>query len=685
MRPCTLRNVLFATAVALLGTPLAAHGGVYRGPGDVVPPTPGGPPHPRGSGPSPGRPTGRPVGPSQPIPVPPPTGGVPRPSCGGNPPRPGSSGRRGSPLADDLTDWTFWWEFNKHGFLGLRRAVHGGGPITGCDDPWMGPGLRHGQRDHLEPTRGQIRNDVLPALKRALDTTEQRDIVSSCMIAMARIGVDHPDFRLHDVFARRLTRDNQEVRETAALALGIAGIDTTETVDLLADLALDAARARKIHGRHVNARTRAFALYGLGLLAHGSNDLAIKERAFATMATVLNDDRVRDRNLKVAAIVGTGLLAFDRDDAAAAPRLDAAVHALLHYYERDLGAGERLIQAHCPTAIVKLIGREHARSDEFRQRFAAELAGENRRRRSHDLARSCALALGQLCEPFEDRFSRDAGYSELLMSAFEEHKDAQTRYFALLALGQIGGTRNRKFLLRVLHTGHKALERPWAALALGVDAWQRHVDCEAHGQDCAPDRLLGDALLTELKQARHPKLVGALGIALGLAGHRDAAPTMQFRLQREPQKQEQAGYLSLGLALMNERRAVGTIQTVMDAATRRTRLFVQAAIALGVLGDKSAADRLHERLRDQGQNLATLAAVAGALGKIGDRRSIAPLQRILADSARGDLARAFAAVALGAVADRAEFPWHAAISANINYRAAVETLTNGHSGVLDIL
>ncbi|MCK5943170.1 MAG: hypothetical protein KAI24_14415, partial [Planctomycetes bacterium] len=74
-----------------------------------------------------------------------------------------------------------------------------------------------------------------------------------------------------------------------------------------------------------------------------------------------------------------------------------------------------------------------------------------------------------------------------------------------------------------------------------------------------------------------------------------------------------------------------------------------------------------------------------ALGQIGDRRSVAPLKRALFDEGRGDLQRAFAAVALGAVADRAKLPWHSKISTNINYRAAVETLTNQVSGVLDLL
>lgn len=39
----------------------------------------------------------------------------------------------------------------------------------------------------------------------------------------------------------------------------------------------------------------------------------------------------------------------------------------------------------------------------------------------------------------------------------------------------------------------------------------------------------------------------------------------------------------------------------------------------------------------------------------------------------------------GAVADRIRLPWQAGIRTGINFRAAIETLTNQQSGLLDIL
>jgi HEAT repeat protein len=347
--------------------------------------------------------------------------------------------------------------------------------------------------------------------------------------------------------------------------------------------------------------------------------------------------------------------------------------------------GLQLVQSHCPTAIMKLIGRDHARSEDFRQRFAAELKGKKKDRRGNDLSRSAVLALGQMCEPYDNKTSVGASYSKLLMATYNTHKDGQTRYFSLLSLGQIGGKENRRFLLRILENGNKQLERPWAALALGVQAFAKYKALAAEGTSVDPDEIVGVALLEQLKDAKSPELIGALGVALGLTRFIDAAPEMQKRMVGDMQKPEQAGYLCLGLALMRDQGSREVIQKTMAASSRRTTLFVQSAIALGVLGDKTAAEELHKKLGEEGANLATLAAIAEALGQIGDRRSIAPLKEALFDEDRGNMQRAFAAVSLGAVADRAMLPWHSKVSKNINYRAAVETLTNQQSGILDIL
>lgn len=684
MRAHSLAALFGACAFVLFDDRASAHGGMYRGPADTVPPAPvnGG----RGGGPS-GPTTGGPSGPSAPGPSGPTTGGPRGPSTGGG--GGGGGGARGPrtggiELEPDLSTWHYWWEFNKDSYLQLKDAVHRSGPSSNRREIYLGFGSV--EVDTQKPTRNQISNDVLPALARALESTDNRDITSSCLIALAKIGENHADFRLIDLLRQRLRRPDQEIRETAALAIGIAGRVDHGALDLLVGLALDDANGRAAAGGEVDTRSRAFATYGLGLVAHEHTNLAIKRAAFAAARTMLADERIGSRDLKVAAIHAIGLLNVGAASAADAALQDEALQCLVAFYERPLGAGSKLIQAHCPTAIARLLRADTTAAEPFKLRFANDLQGKNPNHRDNaDIARSCAQALGQLCEPFTGDDSKDAPYSRLLAETYARHKDAQTRWFAALALGQIGGGQNRTALLLALRHGSKATERPWCALALGVLSHDHYADRASRDEEYLQDREIGRALAEELDRATDPGLVSALAIALGLNRHLDAAPAMAARMGDEVHKEDQAGYLCLGLGLMHDVKAVAAINEAMKKASRLPALLERSAIALGLLGDKTAAQTLLQRLATQENNLATFAAFATALGQIGDRRSIDPLKNLLFDEQRGNLVRAFAAVALGGIADRATLPWYAKIAANVNYRANVETLTNQNSGILDLL
>ncbi|MEC7724343.1 MAG: hypothetical protein VYD05_02435, partial [Planctomycetota bacterium] len=326
----------FALACLLFGNDLLAHGGQYRGPADVVPPGGRGGQPARPTGPMTGPRAGTPTTPTAPPPAGPRTG---RTGPTAQPPGPARGPVRtgGIQLTADLTAWTFWWEFNKHDFIGLRDAVHRSGSTTGYEGFWKGRGTASNTGNLLEPTADQVQNDILPTLKKAIDATEQRDIVSSCLIAMAKIGRDHAEFTLDDVFRPRLARDNQEIRETAALAYGIAAVKQGEGLQTLCDIAFDNDRGRALRGGKVSVRTRSFALYGVGLYAGEHTDAALKRQALTALRAALQDDTLSNRNLKVAAIHGIGLLALDEADAEQAVLRDEAVDALLDYYERRLG------------------------------------------------------------------------------------------------------------------------------------------------------------------------------------------------------------------------------------------------------------------------------------------------------------------------------------------------------------
>tara|TARA_R110002094_G_scaffold104568_1_gene103891 strand:+ start:2472 stop:3179 length:708 start_codon:yes stop_codon:yes gene_type:complete len=223
--------------VALLAASLNAHGGQYRGPGDVVPPGGGGRTG-RPSGPTTGGPagptTGGPAGPSAPAPAGPATGGPPGP--GGNAPGGPSTGGRGTRIGSDLTRWAFWWEFNKDPFIRLKEAIQEGRPETGSDEFYLGSTRKKVTARHI-PTK-EDKLDILATLRRVLQSTNNKDIISACMIAMAKVGMDHPNFKLKDVFKPYLKSKNQEIRETAAISLGIAAQTESDELDILIALAL---------------------------------------------------------------------------------------------------------------------------------------------------------------------------------------------------------------------------------------------------------------------------------------------------------------------------------------------------------------------------------------------------------------------------------------------------------------
>jgi HEAT repeat protein len=591
---------------------------------------------------------------------------------------PGSSSttpRGGAPLLADVTRWKFWWEFNKDRFIGLKEAVHGNGTFSGSDDFYMGLGQTLNAVTTLAPTVEQIKRQILPALKQTLDGTKNRDIVGAVMVAMAKIGRDHPDFDILEIMAARLNSGDQEIRETAALSMGISqmigGVDR-----YLIDLVADSPTGRKLVGRgEVDYRTRSFAAYGLGLVAWATSDADLKLRCFSVLKSVLEDDSIISRDVRVAAINGLSLLASDGGSGGKEGELFRnCLTALETYYLKPLGAGEQLIQAHVLPAIAKLVTRDGpaAAVRRYQELFRGELEG--RGRKSNDFQRSAALALGVLCAP------ADTACSKALLEYYRNGRDHQARFFSLIALAQIGGDDNRNALLTAFARGNKGVEKPWGALALGVYA---HAASERGREDVDP--LVGRTLQRALVDNRNPDLLAALSIGLGLSKYTEAADDLRDLLIKHRSQDELAGYLCIGLALMGDGRSREDITDIVQGSVRRPELLRQAAVALGKLGDKRAGILLGDMLRDGSQNLARLSAIASALGFIGDSMSVTPLLGILSDESLTDLTRAFAAVALGGVADKESLPWNAKIGANLNYRASVETLFDGASGILDIL
>jgi len=674
-----------------------AHGGTYRGPGDTVPAGGGGgggggsgPSTPSPSGPS----TGSPSGPTSPTPNGP---GASTGTPGGRPAGPSTGGGATGP---DLTGWEFWWNFNKDQYLNLKAAIYSG-VVSGSDTYFLGQGDNTGAKNALKPSQTDIREKLVPGLKNALEKERQNDIVTGSLIALAKAGdVKGEDGKseFEEIMKKWLPDASQEIAETAAVSLGILANDSS--VAVLKDLAGDSEAGRKLVGTNeVKFRTRAFATYGLGLIGARTSSNQVRIEIVDFLVELLNKPETSTRDVKVAAVISLGITpvdwsssdGLDKRDGASNSR-QAEVEYLRKFFETE--SNHYMIRAQVPAAMARLLTKEKELPAEAKPMVETAVkmlvAGIGEHSKEKDEVRqSCALALGQLCDLDND--AHDKAAREALMNV-EKRGQQQERYFSLIALGQIGGhpgrgegaekTVNdvRGYLVNKLDKGATGA-RPWAAMAVGV--MEREL-LDLGSSTLPPNGEAKAALRNALKECASVDIMGAYGVAIGIAKDTEAISLLREKMEKFADNSSR-GYMALGLGLVGATDAKGDIQAIVKDAKYKPELLRQAAIALGLLGDKSLVPDLIEMLRDA-KSLASQAAVASALGFIGDSRSIDPLVKLLENKEITATARGFAAVALGIVADKEQFPWNSKISTNINYRANTSTLTTPEgAGLLDIL
>ena len=644
LRAMTRRFPHLLLAVLLGAAGVAAHGGQYRGPRRPLParvplvPLPGG---------------GGPTTPRTPSTAP-------------------TTGARD--LQPDARTWQTWWEFNKQPYL--RSRVRGERkPLTGSDDFYLGQRQPRAIVDVLAVTADDRSNRIVPALHRLIEAERNRDVQSACLIALGKLGVDGPGIDLDAVISSRIRRGDQEVRESAVLALGIAG--RRRSFDVLSSLLRDDRAGRRLADRsRVRKRTRAFAAYGLGLLARRIGDPGLSQQVRDLLWTTLQDKEPKDRDLRTAIVNALGVLRRDPTRSADKRLAWQTVDQMLSWFAEDRGATDEHVTAHAAVAIGRLLGRGSSRvHQQCKERFAELLASRNNRRGA-PILQSCAIGLGMLAEPAEQS-PDDEAFSEVLRAYWRKGSDQTTRQLAVMALGRIGGRQNRDWLLRAYARANKGSERPWLALSLGILS----APAAAAGR---ADTAVGELLLRDLVAAQTGDLRAALAVGVGLSGYRDAVPRMLALLRENEGNPRTAGYLCIGLGLLRDRLATPTLTEIMQRSRRRPFLLQQCAVALGCLGDRNANDLLLEMFGDS-DSLAVLSAIASAIGRIGDRRAIDKLVVLSADRELTKLARAFVAAALGGVGDKDPLPWNVPLSIDCNYATGIDTLTNGATGVLDIL
>ena len=666
-----LAGAALCAGLAALAPLSTGHGGVYRGPGSTFPP--GGP----GSG------------------------------SGGGPAGPGLSGG-GADYAGDLDSWARWWGFNRDPYLDLKAAIWGAEALTGSDDFFLGRGETRLPGQGRRPSDGELQDGVVPLLLELLRRETSADIRTAALVALAKIGgglADASGPRIEDTIAGFLGDSNQDVAETAAVALGILG--RTNSVFLLANLLGDTASGREaVSAASVDYRTRAFAAFGLGLIGQQSAREDVRRFVVGKLVQALEVDATATEDVQVACVVALGLvpLALENESARAS---DSALHAstsrqgqwtylqgLFEDRERDA-----LVRAHVPVSLARLFGASDplggapsagpddvpaewkARAVEAWVRALAPFSKER-----DEVRGGCVIALGLVGDDDEDEV--DVAVRAALARA-AEGGPSQARRLALIALGRAASRPGsgpspgachadvREQLLEALARQTTTM-RPWVGLGLAL--FERGV--RAAGAAPSADAL--GALREALRAALSPEEVGGLEIAVGLAGDLEAKAVLLEKIEQLKQDDVQ-GFAAVALGLLGARESTEALRKLVSSSRYRPALLRDAAIGLGLLGDRAIAEDLVGMLREA-KSLSSQAAITSALGFIGDRRALAPLIDLVRDGELVDTARAFGVVALGIIGDRHAYPWNTLLAADLNYAATTATLSNGAgTGVLDIL
>lgn len=622
----------------------APHGGTYRGPGSTVPPGGGG------------------GGPSTPI----------------------------GPGGASTTDWSVWWSFNRDPYLQLKQAIRAGVGETGDDDFFLGFGQTRAPSSS-DPTESQLRERVVPALLTGLDGTKNQDLITASLMALAKIGLDPSEGpALPEVLESYLSHGNQEVAETAAVALGLLGRETSALS--LAALLNDDERGRQlVERKEVPYRTRSFAAYGLGLLGSRSEREDVRSFAVFHLAAALESDDTPTRDLGTACVLSYGLVPLEPsgnwptpDDGPARPNgsRESQIIWLLQWFSETRASDA--LRLHAPVALSRLC----AGTDEPARRAVSSAlltVLANHGRESRDVQRATVIALGRLGD--DDNDDIDGRIRDKLRKLFSS-KDAMTRDLARVALARVATRPGQgpeagaalapvqSWFLKDLVAG-KSTSRPWTVFSLGVLAHRRIQS----GRD-VPSAVTS-SLRQTLSRTRSPRDVGALCIALGLARDAEAQELLSERALGGADDSVRA-QAAIALGLIGARGEAEALREVVLNSIAKPLVVREFATALALLGDRSVLPVLVAALREA-RTLPSQSALAFAIGRVGDTRAVDPLLALLGDEGAPEATRAFAAAALGVVGHADDLPWNSRLAVDLYYGLPPGTLTDGARGVLDLL
>jgi len=581
--PHLLLPTILSAAIACLSL-ARAHGGVYRGPDDLVP---------------------------RPVQAPP-------PDLPGLPPK-SLSGVR---IGPDLTRWQYWWEFHKEFFLRRgSRTAEAARPASGS------AGLD-----------AKDRKRILDRLHKALAAANTGPKVrAASLIALAKVAGKAAPL---PTFLAFVADPDQETSETAVIAMGIAGLDQAAT-DLLA-LAADDTRGRSLSGRKVvYFRTRAFACLALGLIARQSQDMAMQGRILTAMEALASRRQTTAVDIRTAALTAIRLLHFDRSQGGK-QLLTQATDYLRAFIDKDKELGR--VQAHAVTAWATLVQRNGTKREEIERRLIQLI---DRRRTSVYIQQSAILGLGLLADPQDTgvsealrryrRKGKDRQARHLVSISLGRIGGAKNKSFLA-----------QPFLDSAFENSIPRLEIPWRALGLAILEENARRSDPTHRPDIElakgihqrfrrsqnPNVVAGLSLVLGIlrygpatediadrfkKTERSIETAGYLCLALGLM--HDSGFQNLIRSGMDPDNRSATTLLRQGsraLGLLEDRSAASDLIRILQHPRMLVSVHSAAALALERLGGQSMVKTLLPLAEDTNRSDLSRAFAIATLGLLAD-------------------------------------------------------------------
>ena len=667
-----LALLLFALGVC---TPAFSHGSFWK------PPPPEPPPPPAYGGPNDG--TGKHGGNTGGAPIP----GAPTPSTGnptvGVTPPPKTPNTPGTINQQELTNWSYWWYFNREPLLDLRRRFREQAKLTGSGAAG---------EDNTRPSDLMLKNSVLPALYVMAGPKSQDNVRLSASIALARIGTPDTEVIL-EVLKEVVRSKDPKVQEAAILSLGMLG--EFWSIEALTSALEEDRNIRTLFGAPLSDRERAFAAYGMGVMAdkapHDGKRRMILEPLWQAIA-----NSNEDREVRIAAANAIGLVRLDWEvDAPRDPKEKGfvplnrteLVEELWKVYEDE---NDIYVRGHLPVAMARLIKGGPAEIRDLAIERYIKALDARKEPRSQDL-HGLLIGLGIMGTAWGS--DADIQLRATLYDQIKTQNDAHARHMALMGLANVVAnsgpslpplTVQAEFETLLINefADAREMDKPWLAMAAGT--------LGAHLKRPTPGRSLGalsPPLIAVLRaivdDAGSPDTLSAAVLALGLSEDLDSGDTIE-RLFDKTHSKDVRGYAALSLGLLGQSSSMAKIEIKLDDARYEPVALEHTAIGYALLSRPRAMDSLRQRLATATSGI-TAAPLAVVLGRISDASSVLPLIELTKDKNQTLAVRESLALALGLIGDPLDLSWRSSLATDVNYAAWSPTLFDQAGlGVLNI-